>query len=333
LNAEPEPVAAPRLPRNAILAGAGAVLLVALAVALIVARPRRAGPAQSAVVESQGTVTQAAVDLRREPAADAPTLERLSAGARVTVAAERGRWLEIRSADKRTGFVPQEAVETDSDRDGRRSRAAKVFQFPAVFGVVAEETDVLLAPFPMAPHAGRLQKGETIRVHAVDHDYYAFRASDGGLAFVRSADVDLVPPDPRRPAIVAEGAKAPRDVEVTNLSPSTTPEAAPAENGEPESDSSVRAVSEVEPATLASKVEPKYPEAARRAGVEGTVLLDATIDESGAVTDLQVLRGLPLGLSEAAVEAVSRWKYRPARGRAGPVTSHKTIRIVFRLGE
>jgi periplasmic protein TonB len=167
----------------------------------------------------------------------------------------------------------------------------------------------------------------------VDHDYYAFRASDGGLAFVRSADVDLVPPDPRRPAIVAEGAKAPRDVEVTNLSPSTTPEAAPAENGEPESDSSVRAVSEVEPATLASKVEPKYPEAARRAGVEGTVLLDATIDESGAVTDLQVLRGLPLGLSEAAVEAVSRWKYRPARGRAGPVTSHKTIRIVFRLGE
>jgi len=333
LNAEPQPLASARPKRRALLAGGAAALLVALALLLIVSRPRRAEPPRAPTVASLGTVTQSAVEMRREPAADAPVVERLSPGARVTVAAERGRWLEIHTDDKRQGFVPQEAVETDADRDARRGRAAKVFQFPAVFGLVAEETDVLLAPFPMAPHAGRLPKGETIRVHAVDHDYYAFRATDGGLAFVRSADVDLVPPDPRRPAIVPAGAKVPKDLQVSDLAPSTTPEALPAEGGETESESSVRAAAEVETATLVSKVEPKYPEAARRAAVEGTVLLDATIDETGAVTDLQVLRGLPLGLSEAAVEAVSRWKYRPARGRAGPVTSHKTIRIVFRLGQ
>ncbi len=333
MNAEPEPVTAFRLPRTALLAGAGAVLLVALALLLIVSRPRRSPRAASAAVDSQGTVTEDVVELKKEPSAEAPVLEKLARGARVTVAADRGRWLEVRTEGKRRGYLPQEAVEGDDDRNARRKRATKVFSFSAVFGVVAEESDVLLAPFPMAPHAGRLQKGETIRVHAVDHDYYAFRSADGGLAFVRSADVDLVPPDPRRPPIIADRGRAPKDLQVANLAPATTPEAPPAEGAEAETESSVRAAAEEEPATLVSKVEPRYPESARRSGVEGTVLLDATIDETGAVRDLQVLRGLPLGLSEAAVEAVSRWKYRPARGRGVPVTSHKTIRIVFRLGE
>ena len=81
-----------------------------------------------------------------------------------------------------------------------------------------------------------------------------------------------------------------------------------------------------------SKVDPEYPEAARRAGVEGTVILDATISETGEVTRVAVERGLPLGVSEAAVAAGRHWKYKPARGRAGPVSSHKAIRIVFSLG-
>ncbi|HXM75818.1 MAG TPA: FHA domain-containing protein, partial [Thermoanaerobaculia bacterium] len=51
------------------------------------------------------------------------------------------------------------------------------------------------------------------------------------------------------------------------------------------------------------------------------------------VEDVQVLRGLPLGLSEAAAEAVRHWHYRPARGRFGPVSAHKTVRIVFTLGQ
>jgi TonB family protein len=66
--------------------------------------------------------------------------------------------------------------------------------------------------------------------------------------------------------------------------------------------------------------------------VEGTVVLDALISEKGRVQDVQVLRGLPMGLSESAEEAVRRWQYRPARGASGPVASHKTVRIVFTLG-
>jgi protein TonB len=80
-------------------------------------------------------------------------------------------------------------------------------------------------------------------------------------------------------------------------------------------------------------VDPEYPEPARRTGVEGTVILDATISETGDVTHVAVERGLPLGVSEAAIAAVRHWKYEPARGRRGPVPSHKAIRIVFSLRE
>jgi protein TonB len=79
-------------------------------------------------------------------------------------------------------------------------------------------------------------------------------------------------------------------------------------------------------------VDPAYPASARSAGVEGTVVLDAEISETGEVTSVTVVRGLPMGVSESAVAAVQRWRYRPARGRMGPVSSHKTVRIQFTLG-
>jgi len=61
------------------------------------------------------------------------------------------------------------------------------------------------------------------------------------------------------------------------------------------------------------------------------VELEVSLDASGAVTDVEVVRGLPLGLSEAAADAVRRWKYRPARTASGPVASRKSVRIRFAL--
>ncbi len=305
------------------------VFLAALAMLVLIARPRRVAVPAPAATASPAAVTAASVELRREASLGAGAVVRLPRGARVTVMAERGRWLEVRTGSGQSGFLPAEAVETDAERQAREKRARAILSFPPVFGVVAEDTDILLAPFPLAARAGRLRKGSAVSIHAVDHAYYAFRSSGGSVAFVSSADVDLVPPDPRRPAIVPERARALGDIQVTDaaLAEAAPPEEAEGEPGQSEPPSS----GVLEPPVLVSKVDPRYPEAARRAGVEGTVVLDATIDASGEVTDVSVLRGLPLGVSEAAVEAVRRWKYRPARGSAGPATSHKTLRIVFAL--
>ncbi len=289
-----------------------------------------------AVTDSSATVTAETADLRREPSAAGPVAGVIPKGARLTIVSDRGRWLEVRTGKGETGFLPAEAIETDSERQARRERGKQILSFVPVSGVVAEETDLLLAPFPSAPRAGRLRRGTAIPIYGVDHDYYAVRADDGSVAFLHSSDVDLVPPDPRLPAIVPGTGKTVKDVTVTDLSP-TPPEppasGLPARSSPPTAEAEAPAIEEpLEPAVLVSKVDPEYPEGARRAGVEGTVILDASISETGQVTRVAVEQGLPLGISEAAVAAVRHWKYHPARGRAGPVASHKKIRIAFSLG-
>jgi protein TonB len=80
-----------------------------------------------------------------------------------------------------------------------------------------------------------------------------------------------------------------------------------------------------------SRVDPIYPEEAQRAGLEGLVVLRATIDERGRVGDLQVLRGLGRGLDEAAVAAVRRWRFRPATRDGKPVKVVYVLSVYFRL--
>lgn len=321
-----------------LTAAAGLAIFVAVTTLFLVARPRKVRSIRPAASEVGGTVTIEVADLRNEPSGRASAAGALPKGARVRILADRGRWLEVRAGSEKdaTAFVAAEAVETDPQRRTREDRGKRILSFAPVSGLVAEDTDVLLAPFPSAPRSGRLRRGTAVSVYAVDHDYYAVRAADGGLAFLHSGDVDLVPPDPRLPAIVPAVGKTIKDVAVNDLAPAAAappPEPA-ASAGAPSWEGEAPVLEEpLEPATLISKVDPDYPEAARRAGVEGTVVLDAEINENGHVTRVTVERGLPLGVSEAAVAAVERWRYRPARGRTGPLPSHKTVRILFTLGQ
>jgi periplasmic protein TonB len=78
--------------------------------------------------------------------------------------------------------------------------------------------------------------------------------------------------------------------------------------------------------------QPKYPPEAKRAKVEGVVILEATVTAEGAVDKVKVISGPPM-LIESAVEAVSHWKYEPTylNGQAVPVIL--TARINFSLAK
>ena len=75
------------------------------------------------------------------------------------------------------------------------------------------------------------------------------------------------------------------------------------------------------------RVEPTYTEAARRARIQGYLILDLYVDERGSVARVDVLKGLPMGLTEAAVDAARRWRFRPAEraGRAIPIVYSVTV--------
>lgn len=77
-------------------------------------------------------------------------------------------------------------------------------------------------------------------------------------------------------------------------------------------------------------VPPVYPTIAQTARVEGDVIVEAVIDETGVVRDVRVLRSIPL-LDRAAVEAVSRWRYSPTTLNTQAVPVIMTVTVSFRL--
>jgi protein TonB len=77
-------------------------------------------------------------------------------------------------------------------------------------------------------------------------------------------------------------------------------------------------------------VRPVYPDIARRARVEGTVILESVLDTSGNVTELRVIRSVPL-LDQAALDAVRQWRYTPTIYGGRPVSVLMTITIRFTL--
>jgi TonB family protein len=82
---------------------------------------------------------------------------------------------------------------------------------------------------------------------------------------------------------------------------------------------------------LTFKVEPEYTEEARIAKYQGSVLLYAEIGSDGIAHRITAIRTLGFGLGEKAVEAVSRWRFKPGTKDGEPVTVAATIEVNFRL--
>ena len=81
---------------------------------------------------------------------------------------------------------------------------------------------------------------------------------------------------------------------------------------------------------LRHEVRPEYPDAARQAGVQGTVVLNALVNAEGAVTQVKTVSG-PDALAVAATDAVRWWRYEPYLVNGQPVTVETTITVNFRL--
>ena len=81
-----------------------------------------------------------------------------------------------------------------------------------------------------------------------------------------------------------------------------------------------------------SSIRPVYPEIAQEAGIEGTVVVQVFVDKKGRVQDTLVLKGIPnTGLDEAAVTAIKKTRFRPAKQRERAVGVWISIPVNFRL--
>jgi TonB family protein len=88
---------------------------------------------------------------------------------------------------------------------------------------------------------------------------------------------------------------------------------------------------ELEPPRRLSSPQPQYTEAARKARVQGVVIVQVIIEKTGEIRCAKPLVGLPLGLTEATLDAVSEWKFEPARFKGEPVSVFYNFTTNFRL--
>ena len=165
-------------------------------------------------------------------------------------------------------------------------------------------------------HAGLELVKQVLRETAPNFDYAGFRS----LALDLLARAEAL--DPNNPEWVnaMEGAKR-------------LPTGPPATAGGPRADSSpkvMRVGGEIQRANLLSAPAPAWPESAKQQEIEGTVELDVRIDEAGHVADARVISG-PEALSDAALDAVKRYVYKPTLLNGKPVIVLTTIKIRFAL--
>jgi len=87
----------------------------------------------------------------------------------------------------------------------------------------------------------------------------------------------------------------------------------------------------VTPPQLLKEVRADYTDEARRANVEGEVVLEIIVRRDGSVGDVKVLRRLGSGLEQRAINAVRQWRFSPARMKGTPVDVVVEVAVEFRL--
>ena len=85
------------------------------------------------------------------------------------------------------------------------------------------------------------------------------------------------------------------------------------------------------PPRILREVKAGYTEDARRANVEGGVVLEIVVRRDGSVSDVKLLNGLPHGLNERAIAAVRQWRFAPATRFGQAVDVVVEVEVEFKL--
>ena len=89
----------------------------------------------------------------------------------------------------------------------------------------------------------------------------------------------------------------------------------------------------IDPPVATYTVEPEYPALARKARIQGVVILSSTVRADGTVGEVTVLKGLPMGLNDKAIEAVRQRRFEPAMRNGEPLCVQYNQTVNFQLQE
>ncbi len=146
----------------------------------------------------------------------------------------------------------------------------------------------------------------------------------------QTQQLDL-PPPPARPSVPIESEDEDLEdvtIEETDLESFEAWDAPPP----PPEGPRVKFIPYDDPPRPLTPIRPKYPEIAQEAGIEGTVIVQVFVDKKGRVKETIILKGIPnTGLDEAAIKAIRKTRFFPAKQRERAVGVWISIPVNFRL--
>lgn len=283
------------------------------------------------------TVLPPTIRLRAEPNAKAAVVGTALAGEKLVKIEDRGAWVHVRNADGVAGWAERSLVERSAERERRIEKFAAIRRLPPLRGVVLEQTSLFAGPGIFYPVVGELPAGGNVQVFTRDHDFYAI-AVGNTIAYAEVDSIDVTAGGESL-AVKAQPDEAPSKEEEPIPEPEEIPEPQPVvnESPEPPTGDPSRAVYPAVPpgGTQPIVVErqlPRYPPAARNAGIGGTVVLRGIVRRDGSIDNVEVIREPGRGmLGEAARRAVLEWRFKPATFRGEPIDVYYTVTVNFNL--
>ena len=315
------------------------VIFFALLALLIVRSGKR--PEASPVASETLSVLSLRARLRTQPTASAPVVATAANGEKLIVLEDRGAWVRVQDDDGMTGWAERNSLERTSERARRLARYETIRKLPALNAIVSGRTPLYAGPGIFYPIIGELPADTQVKVYTRDHDFYAIDhdnqiayadvdAIDVSSAGTRQVDVhtDTAATDTAAATATSEpavGAAVPQPAEAPVQTAPQVPvtadntgvyTAVPAGGTQPEE---------------TDRVVPRFPMMARRAGIQGPVVVRGIVRKDGTIDNVEVIKDLPMGLGDAAREAVSQWHFRPATYRGDPIDVYYTVTVNFRL--
>jgi TonB family protein len=318
----------------------GAIFFALLALLILhgSSRAKKQAPASETL-----SVLPLRLRLRTEPTAQSPVVATATGGEKVTVLEDRGAWVRVQEEDGLSGWAERGALERTSERERRLARYEQIRKLPSLGAIVTERTPLYAGPGIFYPIVGELPARTQVRVFTRDHDFYAID-HDGAIAYADVDAIDVSGAGTRQLEVhtdttstaATETAPLPTETTASAAPPPTEipqPEAPQPQIALPASHGGVYSAvppGGTQPEEI-DRVVPRYPGMARRAGVQGAVVVRGIVRRDGTIDDVEVIKDLPYGLGEAARKAVSQWRFRPASYRGEPIDVYYTVTVNFRL--
>jgi TonB family protein len=277
------------------------------------------------------------VRLRTQPTANAPVVATAANGEKLIVLEDRGAWVRVQDDDGMTGWAERNSLERTSERERRLARYEAIRKLPVLNAVVSQRTPLYAGPGIFYPIIGELPGETQVKVYTRDHDFYAID-HDNQIAYADVDAIDVSSAGTRQVEVHTDTAATESTQATASAEPPPPTESQPPP--EPPAQVPVAAdnggVYSAVPAggtqpEETDRVVPRYPVMARRASIQGPVVVRGIVRRDGTIDNVEVIKDLPFGLGEAARDAVSEWHFRPATYRGDPIDVYYTVTVNFRL--